>query len=117
MLDKAVLEIVASIATVAAVVAQSVYNARGDRRRDQRHSDSQTELRLAQQEIRAEMAEGFTRVDASVNELRAYVVGPDGENGLRGDVREIKKRVIGLEDREREHLVREVGTYQPPRGT
>jgi hypothetical protein len=43
-------------------------------------------------------------VKDDVRDLRAFVVGPDGQNGLRGDVREIKSRVIGLEERERDRL-------------
>lgn len=42
-------------------------------------------------------------VRADVAEVRAFCVGPDGENGFRGDLREVKARVIGLEDRERDH--------------
>lgn len=51
-----------------------------------------------------------TRCNQLQEEIRtvsAHVIGPDGENGLRGDVREIKARVIGLEEREREHLAGE----------
>lgn len=36
-----------------------------------------------------------------VQALQAHVIGPDGQNGLRGDFHEIRRRVDGLEDRER----------------
>lgn len=48
-------------------------------------------------------------------EVRAFVVGPDGENGIRGDVRELKETVKEIEKRERERMGRDVGAYQPPR--
>lgn len=48
-------------------------------------------------------------IERSVATLSAHIIGPDGENGLRGDLREVKKRVIGLEERERERLSRRVG--------
>lgn len=37
------------------------------------------------------------------------MIGPDGENGIRGAVREVKERVVGLEERERERLDRRLG--------
>jgi hypothetical protein len=37
-----------------------------------------------------------------VRDLRGFVIGPDGQNGLRGDVRTLTTRVNGLEDRERD---------------
>ncbi len=39
---------------------------------------------------------------AGIAELKAYVIGPDGENGLRGDVRELKSDVKGILERERD---------------
>lgn len=41
-----------------------------------------------------------------VQDLRAHVIGPDGQNGLRSEVREIKSDVRGILERERLH-----GTY------
>lgn len=40
-------------------------------------------------------------IGGDVRDLRAFVVGPDGQNGLRGDVRGLTKRVDGIEERER----------------
>lgn len=60
---------------------------------------------------KAENAKAFERVEKSivlvekqVAMLSAHVIGPDGENGIRGDVREIKKQVDGILDRERNAL-------------
>lgn len=51
----------------------------------------------------------FNTVDTNIAEVRAFCVGPDGENGFRKDIGEIKDRVGGLEERERERLERSVG--------
>lgn len=39
-------------------------------------------------------------VSTEVRDLKAYVIGPDGQNGLRGDMRELKGKVEGLLTRE-----------------
>lgn len=39
-----------------------------------------------------------------VRDLSAHVIGPDGQNGLRGDVRELKADVKGILGRERDRL-------------
>jgi len=39
-----------------------------------------------------------------VRDLKAYVVGPDGQNGLRSEVRDIKERIGAMEERERDRL-------------
>lgn len=54
--------------------------------------------------------EGMSTLTLEVRDLRAHVIGPDGENGLRGDVRELKEEVSGLLTRERDNLARKVGT-------
>lgn len=46
----------------------------------------------------------LTKLSDDVRDLKAHVVGPDGQNGLRGDFRDIAKRVDGLEERERSRL-------------
>lgn len=50
------------------------------------------------------IARKITGVETQVAALSAHVIGPDGENGIRGDVREIKKQVDGILTREREAL-------------
>jgi hypothetical protein len=49
-------------------------------------------------EIKDAVAELKTEVVA----VKSHVIGPDGQNGLRGDVRELRADVKGLLDRERE---------------
>lgn len=46
-----------------------------------------------------------------VRDLKAHVIGPDGQNGLRGDVRELKYDVKGILDRERDAKLH--GPYRP----
>ncbi len=43
---------------------------------------------------------GLAELKSDVQDLKAYVIGPDGQNGLRGDVRELKTQVTGLLARE-----------------
>jgi hypothetical protein len=49
-------------------------------------------------------------VGLKIEQLFGYVIGPDGSNGIRGDVRELRReiegRVGGLEERERKRLER-----------
>lgn len=106
-------KLVSDAVVVLIVALKGVVDYRGGRRRDTRHGvalDSRfTDLSLdLEQRFNGVSAEIGT-VRAEVAEVRAFVVGPDGENGIRGDVREVKKRVIGLEERERDHLG--AGTY------
>lgn len=44
----------------------------------------------------------ITSLGMDIRDLQAHVIGPDGTNGLRGDVRELKADVRGLLDRERD---------------
>lgn len=54
--------------------------------------------------ISTQISDVETKVDVmqgDVRDLRGFVIGPDGQNGLRGDMRTLTKRVDGIEDRER----------------
>jgi hypothetical protein len=44
----------------------------------------------------------FAAVNIELRDLKAHVIGPDGENGIRGDVRELKEDVKGILERERD---------------
>jgi len=54
-------------------------------------------------EIRA-ISKAVDDLRNDVRDLKAFVVGPDGSNGLRSEVRDVKERIGGLEDRERDRL-------------
>lgn len=63
------------------------------RRRDQHQTISLG--RISQQ---------INEVRDDVRDLSAHVIGPDGKNGLRSDVRKLETRVDGIEERERDRL-------------
>lgn len=90
------------------VAAKGVIDWKGGKKRDTRHGEA-LDSRFATLDVSLERR--FNTVSGEIAEVRAFVVGPDGENGIRGDVREIRARVIGLEDRERERDRDERQTY------
>ena len=53
-------------------------------------------------EFKRASQDSYNSLNAGIAELKAYVIGPDGENGLRGDVRELKSDVKGILERERD---------------
>ena len=53
---------------------------------------------------RLEQEQRFALLTGAIAEVRAFCVGPDGKNGIRGDLREFKARVIALEQRELDRL-------------
>lgn len=66
-------------------------------------------------ELDALLTEKLAPVHQQLLNLTAYVIGPDGENGIRGDVREMKEQIRGLEDRERQRLEpRDIGALRRP---
>lgn len=86
------------------VALVGVINHRKGKTRD---AGRKTEFEQLQSVISAnhlETTQQFTAVSKELLELRGFVVGPDGQNGLRGDVRELKAQVDGLVDRERDRL-------------
>jgi len=70
-----------------------------------KHRTSNDDRRFAN--LTQVMNQSFTEVRADIAEVRAFVVGPDGENGLRSDVRQIRQKVEGLEERERDRLAQD----------
>lgn len=109
MLD---MKLVGDALVVLIVAGKGVLDWRGGQRRDRKHT-SLLDTRFSTLDLSLEQRfNGITRevaeVRSEVREVRAFVVGPDGENGIRGDIREVKARVIGLEERERDRLH---GTY------
>lgn len=43
----------------------------------------------------------FARLEARIDKLFAFVIGPDGENGIRGDLRKAERRLDDIERMER----------------
>lgn len=59
---------------------------------------------------------GVAQLGVELRDLKAHVIGPDGENGLRSDVRELKSDVRALRDDVRlleRHRTPSVGSYTP----
>lgn len=52
--------------------------------------------------------EGIQEIALECRDLRAIVVGVDGQNGLRSDVRKLTERADDADTRERERLERKV---------
>ena len=79
------------------------------RGRDHRARESQSHLQSALLGVKNDIRNDIDGVRDAVHALtsevtavRHFVVGPDGENGVRGDVRKLETRVEGIEDRERD---------------
>jgi|SRR6185437_2830328 len=84
----------ADLIVLALLVAFKLLDVYAARRRDRKHGET-LELRL--QTLQASF-------DAGLRELRAFIVGPDGKNGLRGDLRDLAERVDAAEKREMDAL-------------
>jgi hypothetical protein len=80
-----------------------LFDHRANKKRDIRDRDRETRERASVTQMNR-IEESVAETTGEVRDLKAYVIGPDGQNGLRGDVREIKERVRGLEERERDQL-------------
>ena len=46
-------------------------------------------------DLRAEVNARFGEVNAQIGELRVFLIGIDGENGIRGELRAIRKEITG----------------------
>lgn len=55
-------------------------------------------------ELQAAMDVRFLETNANVARVESFCIGPDGQNGFRKDIGEIRDAVKGLEERERERL-------------
>lgn len=87
--------------TVGVFVAFHFVNRYSGKKKDHRQ-DEKLDLRFAV--LREENERSFATVRSDIAEVRAFCVGPDGQNGFRKDIDETKERVDGLETRERERL-------------
>lgn len=109
-----------SAIVVTAVAVKAIYDHYDTRKRDQTHarkledgvSSIGSKLDLHQAATRNQLdavRQDIAGLSGDVRDLTADVKGTDGEGGMRADLRAVTKRVIGLEDRERERLTRGVG--------
>lgn len=92
--------------TVLVFVAFHTANRLAGKKKDEKN-DEKLDLRFAS--LHSSNEQSFTEIRADIAEVRAFCVGPDGENGFRQDLKETKTRVIELEKRERQRLEDQVG--------
>ena len=94
----------------AAGAATTIINRRHGRTKEAGKKSELTQLKESiEQKIdenHRETRETFMEIRLELQTLRGHVVGPDGENGIRGDVRELKTQVNALIERERQNLQR-----------
>lgn len=98
---------IASALTLIAVTIKGVLDHRKGQTRDDSGSEQLTQIHRSIGEIRADVG----KLGDDMRDLTAHVIGPDGQNGLRGDVRELKEDVRGILEREREAGPRHLGLY------
>lgn len=102
--------LIASIATAVVVTLKAISDFRKGKRRGPELAE-QLDKRLVP------LTKAVDALKDDVRDLRGYVIGVDGKNGLRGDVRELKDRVDGVEERERDRLERKVGALDRRSGS
>lgn len=101
------------------IAAEKIFNHFKGKRRDRTRTDESSTTTKAVDRLTQTIDRRFDKMDSRVNdieatvaEVRAFCVGPDGKNGFRKDIGElkeglgreigeIKEKVGGLEDRER----------------
>lgn len=106
VLPPAVTSNLAEIVSLGALLAlKALQEAIAGRRREKRQS---TELSTQLGEVTGAFQQRCDGIERSVATLSAHVIGPDGENGLRSDVRKIQDKLDDFERRERERLERKV---------
>lgn len=66
---------------------------------DSRLNSLRTAIDVGHQSLSGEVATLTTNLRTDIATLSAHVIGPDGQNGLRGEVREIKTELAMLAPR------------------
>lgn len=84
----------ADLIVLALLVAFKLLDALSTARRERKHAEN-LELRFAN--LTSTFDKGLAR-------LESFIIGPDGRNGMRGDLASVRERVDGLEERERDTL-------------
>lgn len=100
---------VAAVAIAIGKMIDYVDAKRRDRERDEKLEAALTSISNKVDHSAQSTDARCTAIERSVATLSAHIIGPDGENGMRGDLREVKARLIGLEKRERERLEAAIG--------
>lgn len=56
--------------------------------------DEEDRAKAAVAELRTEMVQGFGEIKIELAEFRTYLIGIDGRNGLRGELRALREEVV-----------------------
>jgi hypothetical protein len=64
-------------------------------------------LTSAMADLKASNTAAFAEVRADIAEVRSFCVGPDGQNGFRKEISDLRGDLRGLLDRERDYLAEE----------
>lgn len=106
--------VTASVVGVILAVAKVSDHFKGKRREDGLHKHFRhledavkADMQTTREDLRADVG----KLRDEVRELRFICVGVDDENGLRGDIREIKGEFTEMRRAERERLERGVGVF------
>lgn len=87
-----------------ALAAQAFFQHRGGKRRTQDIGSTvaaavETQLTTFRLEQKNQLDNFYSGLAAEINDVRAIVVGPDGRNGLRSEIRALEKDVVLNEER------------------
>lgn len=90
------------IIQVGTVVLAHFKGKKGAKTADERFADLRTAIGVGQQSLSDEMVKISTDLRADISKLSAHVIGPDGQNGLREDVRQLKVELAEIAPRRRQ---------------
>lgn len=102
--------IAATVVLIATAITNHIKGQKRERSHNARLEAGFSELRQTVQttvgDLRVEMNERFSETNAAVAEVRGFCVGPDGQNGFRKEISELREDVRGVLERERDRLER-----------
>lgn len=93
-------ELLGNALVVVVVAGKSLLDLRGGKRRDSTHAGVFRAINAKLDQL----GEDVDELRTETSKVSALVIGADGQNGIRGKLREVQARVIDLEDRERDRL-------------
>lgn len=108
-------ELIGQALTIFVVAGLGVVNHVRGSKKDKRTGDALTravvDLKASNAtsfaEMRADIAEVRAETNAGIAEVKAFCVGPDGKNGFRKEISDLRGDMRGLLDRERDYLAEE----------